>query len=145
MTKRVQKAIDEFNSGFSCSQSVLAAYSESLGLDAKTALMIAQPFGGGMAQMGKTCGAVTGAYMAIGLKYGRYQVFDEEARDKTYACVREFNQEFIARHGSLICNDLLGYDFSTPEGREKAQSQGLHDELCPRLVQSAAEILESIL
>ena len=61
------------------------------------------------------------------------------------SAIKDFNQAFLSRHGSLNCNDLLGCDFSTPEGREQAISQGLHDELCPRLVQSAAEILEEIL
>ena len=145
MTRQVRNAVAQFKSGFSCSQAVLAAFSDSLGLEEATALKISQPFGGGMAQMGLTCGAVTGAYMVMGLKYGRFKVDDDEARDKTYTCVKEFNQRFIARHGSLICSELLGCDFSTPEGRDKAVSQGLHDELCPRLVQSAAEILEEIL
>ena len=95
--------------------------------------------------MGETCGAVTGAFMVIGLKYGNTEADDEEAREKTYKVVREFVDRFGGRHGSLRCKDLLGCDISTPEGRSTAKENKLYDTVCPKLVQEAAEIIEQIL
>jgi C_GCAxxG_C_C family probable redox protein len=95
--------------------------------------------------MGETCGAVTGAFMAIGLKYGKATAEDDAARDKTYDLVREFVTRFQSRHGSICCKELLGYDLSNPQEREKAKQKGLFDTLCPQLVRDAAEILEEIL
>ena len=68
---KVDEAIECFYSGYSCSQAVLSAYCEDLGLDKETAMKISCGFGAGMARLGATCGAVTGAYIAIGLKYGK--------------------------------------------------------------------------
>lgn len=145
MKPQIKNAYEYFENGFSCSQAVLASYSEEFGLDKETALRIAQPFGGGMAQMGRICGAVTGAFMVIGLKYGRTKADDIEAKNKTYECMREFMHQFQSRHHSLICRELLGFDLSSPTEHKKAEESGVFDELCPGLVQSAAEILGDLL
>ena len=60
---------------------MFSIYAEKLNLDLKTAIKIATPFGGGMARLGETCGAVSGALMAIGLKHGNmHQVLLQEIR-----------------------------------------------------------------
>ncbi|MGB2906800.1 MAG: C-GCAxxG-C-C family protein [Candidatus Aminicenantaceae bacterium] len=145
MSRRTDQAINEFDRGFSCSQAVLAAFSEELGLDRNTALKISQPFGGGMAQRGETCGAVTGAYMVIGLKHGRTQPEDTAARDRTYALMREFIDRFTNAHGTLQCRELLGYKLDDPADHARAEEAGQFRDLCPRLVGSAADILEDLL
>ncbi|MHA2377388.1 MAG: C-GCAxxG-C-C family protein [Candidatus Thorarchaeota archaeon] len=56
-----------------CSQAIFAAYGEQLGLgkvDFDTCMKIASAFSGGIALTGNVCGALTGALMALGLKYG---------------------------------------------------------------------------
>jgi len=140
-----QRAVETFESGFSCSQAVFAAFSEALGLERTLALKIAQPFGGGIAGTGSTCGAVSGGLLVIGLKHGRLRPEDAAAKEKTYALVREFLARFAERHGSIICRELLGVDLSTPEGHEEARRRGLFAERCSRFVSEAAEILEAIL
>lgn len=142
---KVQSAIDCFKEGFSCSQAILSAFSEPFGLDRITALKIAQSFGGGMAHMGETCGAVTGAFMVIGLKHGRTRADDDPAKEKTYELVQEFVRKFRSEHGSIVCRELLGYDIGNENEAKEAQEKHLFDELCPKLVQTAAEILKGLL
>ena len=139
---KVEDAVSRFQNGHSCSQAVFSTYAESLGMEGETALRVAAGFGGGMGRMGRTCGAVTGALMTLGLKHGGSQA---QAKEKTYELVREFAGRFKARHGSLDCSDLLGCDISTPEGREQIEQQQLHSTLCPKIVRDAAEILEELL
>ena len=138
----VQDAVARFDDGYSCAQAVFSAYAEKLGMDRQTALKVSAGFGGGMGRMGETCGAITGAFMALGLKYGGP---DSESKDKTYELVRELADRFRARHGSLECRELLGCDVSTPEGRQRAKEQGLHSTVCTQIVRDAAEILEGLL
>jgi C_GCAxxG_C_C family probable redox protein len=95
--------------------------------------------------MGEQCGAVTGAFMVIGLKYGMTTAGDEGSRERTYELVREFVTRFESRHGSIRCKELLGYDLSNPQEGETAKQKGLFDTLCPQLVRDATEILEEIL
>ena len=142
---RVNEAVSCFKEGFSCSQAVLSAFSEDFGLDRDIALKIATAFGGGMARMGKTCGAVTGAFMVIGLKYGRTKTEDEKTQNKAYALVQEFVKRFESQNGSIECKELLGYDISIPEELEKVNKENICEKICPPFVQNAVEILEQIL
>jgi C_GCAxxG_C_C family probable redox protein len=142
---RCQDAVQLFRQGFSCSQAVAAALCDSLGLEREKALKISQAFGGGMAGMGRTCGAVTGAMMVIGLKYGRTRPEDEEAKARTYRLVREFWQRFLDRHGSTDCRELIGVDLSSAEGHKMGEERGVFATLCPRFVSDAVAILEQIL
>jgi C_GCAxxG_C_C family probable redox protein len=138
-------AVARFREGCNCSQAVFSTYAEALGMDRETALKVAAGFGGGMGRMAETCGAVTGAMMAIGLKHGTAEVQDTEAREKIYGLVRRFADEFRAKHGALDCRELLGCDISTAEGRQQARERNTHEDVCPQLVRDAAEVLEKVL
>jgi len=144
-TDKSQIAVSRFKEGFSCSQAVLSAFSDVCGLDLNLALKISQPFGGGIAHRGEICGAVSGAFMVIGLKYGRTQADDIPARDKTYKAVANFIQKFENRHGSINCKELLGYDLSTEEGQKRAEEEGLFENLCPKFVRDAADIVGGLI
>src|SRR5512137_2490461 len=101
---RIEEAVALFKQGSSCSQAVVAAFAPSLGLDRDTALRLASGFGGGMGRLAETCGAVTGAFMVLGLKYGAATT-DKQAKETIYALVRDFAQRFKAVHGSILCRD----------------------------------------
>ncbi|MGA2670868.1 MAG: C-GCAxxG-C-C family protein, partial [Dehalococcoidia bacterium] len=109
---KAEKAKKQFEKGFSCAPAVLSTYSEQLGLEEALALKVACGFGGGIGRTGRTCGAVTGAVMVIGLKHGQADVADEESRQKTHKLVKQFIDKFTALHGSIECRELIGYDLS---------------------------------
>ena len=140
---KAEEALTRFGQGFSCSQAVFATYAPELGLDQPTALRIASGFGGGMGCMAKTCGAVTGAFLVLGLKYGPSNT-DRDAKEAIYARVRQFAEQFKARNATLECRDLLGCDISTAEGLGHARESGLFKQKCPKFVQDACEILEEL-
>ena len=140
---RIEQTVEKFDKGFNCSQAVLSTYCEQFGLDYKTALKIATGFGGGM-HINGTCGAVTGAFMVLGLKYGNTEQ-NKDAKEKTYRKVVQYANRFSKRNGSVKCHDLLGCDITTFEGVQKAREKGLFSTICPKLVRDAAEILEEML
>jgi C_GCAxxG_C_C family probable redox protein len=124
---------------------VLFSFSQRFGLDREVALKIGGAFGGGMARMGETCGAVTGAFMVIGLKYGKTKAGDEKAHEKTYERAQEFVRQFKTRNRFIFCRDLLGHDLGTSEGRKVVKEKKLATTLCPKFVQDAVEIIEELL
>jgi C_GCAxxG_C_C family probable redox protein len=142
---KIENAVSMFAEGFVCSQALLATYGTQLGLDREIALKAAAAFGGGMGRMGETCGAVTGAFMLIGLKYGNIKAKDKKARRKTYELVKEFVSKFESLHGSIKCKDLLGHDISTQEGWNVAKKKKVFKTVCPKYVEDAARIIEQIL
>ncbi len=141
---RIEEAKALFAQRFSCSQAVAAAFAPSLGLDRDTALKLASGFGGGMGRLAETCGAVTGAFMVLGLKSGSATT-DKQAKETVYALVRQFATKFKDVHGSLLCRDLLGCNLNTPEGLAVAQEKKLFSTVCPPYVETAAQILEEML
>lgn len=139
-----KKASDTFAEGYSCSQAVLSARCERYGLDQKTAITIAAGFGGGMGRTGGACGAATGAIAIIGLHTGSDKA-DQAAKENTYRIVREFVAGFEEEFGSVNCKELLGCDIGTPSGYSKASKHGMFENICPRFVDGALEILDKVL
>jgi C_GCAxxG_C_C family probable redox protein len=144
MSTKIEEAVERFKNGFNCSQAVFSSYSGQFGLDCESALKVATGFGGGM-RMSETCGAVTGAFMVLGLKYGNATAQDQQAKEKTYEMINEFTNRFKNRNGSVVCRELLGCDISTQDGQKKARDDGLFSTICPEMVKNAAEIIEEML
>ena len=142
---KVEFSASSFNSRFNCCQSILLAYCQEFGLDSQVASRLSTGFGGGMGRMAGACGAVTGAFMVLGLKYGNIRAEDGESKEKTHGLVREFTAKFKARNDSMICRKLLGCDISTAQGLKRAREEGLFSKFCSRFVRDAAEILQDML
>lgn len=134
-----------FLKGFNCSQAVLSSFGEEFGLDPVMEYKVAAAFGGGMGHMGETCGSVTGAFMVIGLKYGLTVADGSQSHREAFGKVRDFAEQFKARHGSIVCRDLLGFDISDRNAFREAVKQGIPQKICPRLVEDAAEIVEKLI
>jgi C_GCAxxG_C_C family probable redox protein len=145
MSTKSEQAVNNFKEGSNCSQAVLSVYAEESGLSQKTALKIARGFGGGMGRMAQTCGAVTGAFMVLGLKYGNADIHEKEAKERIYGLVREFTRRFESRNSSIVCQELLGCDISKPEGVTAAKEKGLFTSVCPKMVREAVEILDEMI
>ena len=95
-----------------------------------------------MGMMGETCGAVTGAFIILGLKFGASDTEDKESKAKTSELVKSFATEFKTRNGSVICRDLLGFDI---DSREKTpDASRIITERCPGFIRSSVEILGDI-
>ena len=134
---------DLFKGNIHCSQIVLGEMAEELGYDREEAYRMANAFGGG-GFLGDTCGCVAGAMIAIGMKYGNDEAGN---KDQDMICLKklaEFQKRFTERHKSLICRDLLGYDFSDPDQAQAAFDSGKVFEVCPGYVTDAIAILKEI-
>jgi C_GCAxxG_C_C family probable redox protein len=144
MSRATEAAALLNNSPLNCAQSVLSVFCEELGLDKNNALKVALAFGGGMGRTGGRCGAVTGAYVVLGLRPYPDISSPVERKEKVYSLVQEFNRRFSALNKSLNCTDLLGYDMSKAEGLAAARSNKAISRVCPKLVADAVTILEEM-
>ena len=98
---RTEKALELFKSGFNCAQAVLAVFSAEAGLEEDKALKISCGFGAGLGRTDQVCGAVAGAAMVLGLKYGMSASGEKEKKEKTYAEVKEFTAAFTEKNKPL--------------------------------------------
>jgi C_GCAxxG_C_C family probable redox protein len=122
---------------------VFEQYAEEFGLSAEDANKLTAAFGGGSG-IGETCGAIVGAMMVIGMKYGHNGPDDPEHRDVLMAKRAEFIGKWKERRGSCMCNDMLGDDISTPEGFGRILESGKLFTLCPEIVTDAFDILNEM-
>ena len=136
------EANELFRSGLNCSQAIVAVFSEEHGFPAETALKIAYPFGRGMGGCGHTCGALTGAMMVIGMKYGTAGQNETDkmklAREKTRRLIEIFESE----HGTTLCNDLTGLDQRKLNGPELMAMLPHFHSRCQKFLETVVTFLE---
>lgn len=137
---RAERAKKYFTEGYNCSQAVMLAFSDLLGLSEEKIAALALPMGGGMGRMRETCGGVTGAVLCLGL------IFDGLSKGESYALVQEFARRFKEKNGSINCGVLLtGAGVSAEHGAPEARTPAYYKKRpCADLVYDAAEILTEI-
>ena len=136
MNERVNIASGLFDSGMNCAQSVLGAFCDDYGVTQDTAFKMACGFGSGV-RSAEICGAVTGAVLVTGLKYGQSK---ETCNSKTEEFIKRFRDE----NGNIVCREILDCDITTPTGKEKAVKENLFNTTCVDMVKSAVRILEEL-
>jgi len=135
LTDHPKKACALFAQGYNCAQSVLASFCDDLDLDFETALLLASSFGGGMGRLREVCGAVSGMFLAAGLKYGYANPTDRTAKNAHYQLIQELGNEFKTQNGSILCRELLGL-------AKKPDGSVLQVRPCADYVACAAKIME---
>lgn len=136
-----QKAMKNFRDGYNCAQSVFYAFSDELGLDKETALMLSSSFGGGMGRLREVCGAVSAMFMIAGLKYGYTSPTDKDAKAEHYIRIQELAKKFKEKHGTIICRELLGVDADDNPIPSDRTPEYYATRPCEKLIGDAAQII----
>lgn len=132
-----------------CAQSTFYALSEQFGLGGDDVLKALTPLPG-MAERGETCGALTGALMAMGLIYGRDRLDDWEKYRASLVPTHKFCERFQQTMGSTLCCQIQenafgkSYNLMDPEDLKAFQRAGATSK-CTRVVQQACVIAVDII
>ena len=130
---RVGERAEELDrQGWTCSEAVFLAISEALGMEAPVELLTG--LGAGLGGRGHACGAVTGAIVALGLRFGRKEP-DKEAKARAYRAAARMYDQFRRDFHSTECWEIT--DREPDPVRRK--------ELCLPTVRRAAEIAATII
>ena len=141
-----EKASEYFKNKFNCAQSVLTAFGNDYGISEDNCLKIACAFGAGMGRQQFTCGAVTGALMVLGLRYGKALSDSEDKKLETYGKTKIFFEEFKKENGTLNCKELLnGFVIENPDDYKKIMEQKLFETSCNKYVRDAVRIVEKLI
>ena len=143
---RAEKAKDLFLQGYNCAQATFGAFCEDYGLDFNVAMTLSAGLGGGIGRLRETCGAVTGATLAVSLAMGSFDLNNPDAKTQVYTEIRKVVDIFEAETGSIVCADMLGVprrgDSEVAEARTKEYYQ---KRPCAELVYLAADAAEKII
>jgi C_GCAxxG_C_C family probable redox protein len=139
----VQSKVESyFNSGYNCCESVVLAVCDHLGLEKEMPLKIATPFGSGMSRNGSNCGALSAAFISLGMTKGRES--SEDALDPSYIPSDAIFNKFKEKYGTVACRDITQLNLRDPEVMAQNKER-LHQEICgPIVKQAAAWILEEL-
>ena len=140
---KATKAKELFLKGYNCSQAVLGAFADDLGLDMETAMKLSSSLGGGMSRMREVCGAVSGMFLVTGMKYGYSSPDATVEKAELYKLNQELADKFKDINGSVICRDLLGLSAEKDEPVPEKRTDNYYKKRpCAELVADAAGILE---
>lgn len=146
MESRVQRAVDTFESGFNCCQSVFATYADLFGMDRENALRMSCSMGGGVGRMREICGTVSAMALLAGFQCGNTNPQDEEAKTYNYEKVRALADAFKEKQGTIICRELLGIQDREQSAAPSERTQQYYaTRPCSQLVACAAELIEEML
>jgi C_GCAxxG_C_C family probable redox protein len=139
---RVERAKELFRSGYNCSQSVVLAYADIIGLEPTLAATISAPFGGGMGRLREVCGAVSGMTMIAGMLAPSPTCDNAVAKRENYALVQHFAERFRTENGATVCRTLLGLDREKDEPTPSPRTDEYYRKRpCAELVGDAARIV----
>jgi len=137
-----------------CAQCVLCTLADTvLDIDPQVIKSATALMAGGI-RSGNSCGAFSGALMAISTVTGRHpsDMADTEAVAATTVPARKLYDRFMQEYGSVLCRDIQykimgkSYRMYDPEDMKRFLDDGGHDDKCTRVVAKAAvwvaEILE---
>ncbi len=142
--ERYESATEQFLDGYRCSQAVLEAYAEEFDLNPEFVRKLTLGLAGGSG-VGGECGAISGGYLVISLKYGFTHTGDPENMKILMDKNKEFIKKFKSIHGEIDCPKLIGLDVFSKEGSKKFNGENIKEKICIKFVEDTIKILEKIL
>jgi C_GCAxxG_C_C family probable redox protein len=124
-----------------CAETAYVVLKEAFGLPDPGDSAPAMALNGGIAYSGSTCGAITGAALAVGQLAASRIPDHREAKRAARAVTAELMREFEAAFGATTCRALTGVDLSTEEGHRAFIEGGAWRDGCRRQVEMAVERL----
>jgi len=130
-----------------CAQVVVGSLMEILGITDDSVLMAASCFAGGSKRC-LTCGAISGGFIVLGMKYGRRNLDDGiEAEEEALEPAIELVDRFLEAYGTTNCCDLTGFDFRDPDQFQAFIDSSEANEKCTERVSNVcgwvAEIISN--
>lgn len=143
MSKHSTAAVELFEEGFNCSQSIIGAFCDETGMALETALKIGSSFGGGMGRLREVCGAVSGMFLVAGILFGYTDPKDREAKAAHYRLIQNLAEQFRDRNKTIICRELLaGSQLRDGVDPEERTPEYYQHRPCAGFVEQAASILD---
>ncbi len=130
-----QRALELFaNERKTCSEAIVMACCEALGIDDSELSCAVLGFASGIAGMGKTCGVVTASSMMLSLLEARQMNPYKRRKKLTFMAIKSYMSQFNERFGHTDCRKLI--EVSTSEAKKSVRRNK-----CERYVLHGARML----
>lgn len=143
---RSERAMNNFEAGYNCTQSVVLAFSDLLDMEEGQLALAVSAFGGGMGRLREVCGSVSGMFFVLGMLQGYHEPGDYEGKKQLYGKVQELARRYEEKNGSIVCRELLGLDHKRDESVPEARTKEYYRKRpCRELIGCAARILDEFI
>lgn len=139
-----QKGVKAFKEGKNCAQSILSTFAPLFDFDENFVLDLASGFGAGMGRLQETCGAVTGAFMVIGLHNSKMHRDNSSLKEASMLMIQEFTQKFVEKNGTINCKSLIKCDLNTDEGQKYFADNKIADTICSKCISDSIRIINEL-
>lgn len=150
--KELAAKAEKFMSSYgTCSQSSFAALNEQFNLQADQAIPGLKPLAGGLAGKGETCGAVSGALLALGTFFESGNHTGSEQSVSLFQYGGAFLNGFEKAFGSTRCREVVKfqfgryYDFLNPEDQKLFMAESEGSDKCLEVVKKAVLLAGDIM
>jgi C_GCAxxG_C_C family probable redox protein len=118
-----------------CAETAFIVLKEAYGLADPDDSSPAMALNGGIAYSGSTCGAITGAALAVGMLEARRTDDHQVAKRATRTTMARMIADFEEVFGATTCRSLTGVDLSTEEGHRSFIESGAWRDGCMRQIE----------
>lgn len=132
-----------FSEGYDCSQIVLSAVADRIGVPKEQAMASASGLGIGLCR-GSMCGAALGGIVALGYRYGNVSPGDMAAKGLVFSKREEFLTRFEKMNGNILCRDMIGVTVVGLDDMILRSADNIYSG-CPGYCINAIAILEDML
>ncbi len=135
-----ETALNYFHNGYNCSQAVMLAFKDKMGISEEEAKKLSFPFGGGFGRLRDICGALSASAMVISMLFFNTE---PEGKAEGYAKVQKFASDFADLNGSIYCRELLGLDkdAKTSPVPQERNKEFYEKRPCERIVREIAKLV----
>ena len=123
-----------------CSESVLMAGCDALGIKSDLIPDIALGLAGGVGLQGDTCSVLTACALVVSLAVAQRENEYPKKKMTTLQTVGRIHNGFKKQFGKTDCRSLSGLDLTTPEDRKRLQER-VKEQTCTKYVQAGSELL----
>lgn len=143
--EKQQLTVEHFKTGRNCAQSVLSVYANDFHLEKQVLLGLSSGFGAGMGRLQETCGAVTGAFMVLGLHNASIYSNNGLLKEASYQMIQKFTAQFEEELGTTKCKLLLNCDLNTDDGQIQFEEGNLGEQVCQKCISTSVKLIESLI
>lgn len=94
------------NKGYNCAQAVACVLCKDMDINESDVLRSCEAFGFGMGNAQCTCGAISGAVYAAGVKNSDGNLDGPTKKTDTYKLAKTIVEKFVEENGTTICKEL---------------------------------------
>jgi C_GCAxxG_C_C family probable redox protein len=142
-TRSRELFLDDSNT-YGCAETAFVVLKEAYGLPDSGDAAAAMALNGGVAYSGATCGAITGASLAVGMLEGRRVADHREAKRIARETVAAALVDFERTFGATTCRALTGVDLATDEGHRAFIESGAWRDGCMRQIEHVVRRLADL-